>query len=70
MTFAKMSIFIVYYLSSMDHSGGQALLFEDTSGELQLHEDNNIEWLEMAGYGSRLSNQMVSLYKTWINPKF
>ena len=44
MTFTKMSIFIVYYLSSMDHSGGQDLLFENTFSRLQLHEDNSIEY--------------------------
>ena len=54
----------------MDHSGGQTLLFENTFGRLQLHEDNSIEWFELAGYGNHLSDQMVSLYKTWINPKF
>ena len=59
-----MSISRVYYLSSMEHSGGQTLLFENTFGRLHRHEDNNFEWLELTGYGNHLSNQMVSLYKT------
>ena len=43
MTFTKMSIFRLYYLSHTDHSGGQTVLFENTFGRLQLHEDNSIE---------------------------
>ena len=54
----------------MDKFGAQNLLFENTFDRLQLYENNNIERLELAGYGNHLSNQMVNSYQSWINSGF
>ena len=54
----------------MDDFGAQNLLFENTFDRLELHENDSIKHRELAGYGDRLSNQMVNSYQSWINSGF
>ena len=65
--FSRLLPAFIIISQDMDNFGAQNLLFENTFDRLQLYENNSIEWLELAGYGNHLSNQLVNSYQSWIN---